>query len=311
MTTARKDFLGRFMSGPLISSRSLIPSCRQPTGLFMWFTVCSLGAIMRHVLFWLLVLGLFPVSGVRAETLTSIAAAGIDDAKSFWRATMEEFYGPYDNRRKCWVAARAAERLCMRPHLLSTVIEDGVPTLYAAMAGYAITPEGGHADCHACSGKLGLVVLRPRGDRLALVASNDLSTDAGSWGQVPPEEAFRVVELGKNNHGWLMEFHYTGQGYTEGGVGVFGAIGDKILDLGFVSTHSDNGGACGDGLGECYTHSYEILTDPAASEARFGELIARKVENTDPAAPATVRIPFSQDELKYLTPPALEAALGN
>lgn len=256
----------------------------------------------------LLIIGAAPL---RAETLTSIAASSIDDPRTFWRATMEEFYGPYDNRRKCWVAARASERLCMRPHLLSTVIEDGVPTVYAAMAGYALTSEGGHADCHACSGKLGLVILRPRGDRMALVASNDLSTDAGSWGQVPPEEAFRVVELGKDNHGWLMEFYYTGQGYTEGGVGVFGAIGDKVLDLGFISTHSDNGGACGDGMGECYTYSYEILNDPDGSDARLGELIARKVENTDPAAPTTVRIPFSRDELKYLTPPALAAALGN
>lgn len=266
---------------------------------------------MLRVLLWFLVLGLVPVSGARAETLTSIAATSIDDPKSFWRAAMEEFYGPYDSRHKCWVAMRDSEPLCMRPHLLATVIEESVPTLYAAMAGYGMADDGGRAECHACTGKLGLVVLRPRGDRLALVASNDLSTDAGSWGQVPPEEAFRVVELGKDNHGWLMEFYYTGQGYTEGGVGVFGAIGDKILDLGFVSTHSDNGGACGDGLGECYTHSYEILADPAASGARFGELIARKVESTDPATPATVRIPFSQDELKYLTPPALEAALGN
>ena len=256
----------------------------------------------------LLIMGAAPL---RAETLTSIAASSIDNPKSFWRATMEEFYGPYDSRHKCWIAARASETLCMRPHLLSTVIEDGVPTLYAAMAGYAITDDGGRADCHACTGKLGLVVLRPRGDRLALVASNDLSTDAGSWGLVPPEEFFRVVELGKDNHGWLMEFYYTGQGYTEGGVGAFGAIGDRVLDLGFISTHSDNGGACGDGMGECYTYSYEILADPAASDARFGELIARKVESTNPDAPATVRIPFSQGELKYLTPPALAAALGN
>lgn len=261
--------------------------------------------------FSVLILCLMVFSPARSETLTSIPSASIDDPKSFWRAAMEEFYGPYDNRRKCWVAARAAEPLCMRPHLLSTVIEDGVPTLYAAMAGYAITPEGGHADCHACSGKLGLVILRPRGDRLALVASNDLTTDAGSWGQVPPEEAFRVVELGKDNHGWLMEFYYTGQGYTEGGVGVFGAIGDSVLDLGFISTHSDNSGTCGDGLGVCYKYSYEILNDPTASDARFGDLIARKLESSKRGAPATVRVQFSESDLKYLTPPDLEAALGN
>jgi hypothetical protein len=266
---------------------------------------------MRVLYLVLLLLLVTAAAPVRAETLTSISSASIDDPRAFWRAAMEEFYGRYDNRRKCWVAGGASEPLCMRPHLLSTVIEDGVPTLYVAMAGYAVTPEGGQADCHACPGKLGLVVLRPRGDRLALVARNSLSDDVGSWGRTPPEEDFRVVELGRDNHGWLMEFFYTGQGYTEGGVGVFGTIGDRVVDLGFISTHSDNGGTCGDGLGECYTHSYEILTDPAASDARFGDLIARKLESTKPDAPGTVRVPFSQAELKYLTPSALEAALAN
>lgn len=264
-----------------------------------------------RLLYPVLILCLVLVAPVRAEILTSISSASIDDPKAFWRATMEEFYGRYDSRRKCWVAAGATEPLCMRPHLLSTVIESDVPTLYVAMSGYAITPEGGQADCHACAGKLGLVVLRPRGDRLVLVARNNLSADVGSWGQVPPEEFFRVVELGNGNHGWLMEFYYTGQGYTEGGFGVFGTIGDKVVDLGFISTHSDNGGTCGDGMGECYTHSYEILNDPDASDARFGDLIARKVESTNPGAPGTVRVPFSQAELRYLTPSTLEAALGN
>lgn len=247
---------------------------------------------------------------VRAETLTSIPAASVEDPKSFWRATMEEFYGRYDKRRKCWIGQRSGETLCMRPHLLSVVREKDEDTIYVAMSGYAVTPEGGHADCHACGGKLGLVKLRPGGDRLALIARNDLSTNAGAWGRTPPEEAFRLVRLGPDNYGWLMEFYYTGQGYTEGGVGVFGAIGDRIVDLGFISTHSDNQGTCGDGLGECYTHSYEILTDPESATDRFGDLIARKIESPNPDAPSTVRIPFSQSELKYLTPDALQAALG-
>lgn len=266
---------------------------------------------MMRLLCLFLVLFLMVGAPARSETLTSISSESTDDPKAFWRATMEEFYGRYDNRRKCWVAGGAAEPLCMRPHLLSTVIEEGVPTLYVAMSGYAITPEGGRADCHACTGKLGLVILRPRGDRLALVARNNLSDDVGSWGYVPSEEDFRVVELGKDNHGWLMEFYYTGQGYTEGGVGVFGAIGDKVVDFGFISTHSDNGGTCGDGLGECYRHSYEILNDPNASDVRFGDLIARKLESTKPGTPATIRVQFSESDLKYLTPPDLEAALGN
>jgi hypothetical protein len=270
--------------------------------------------MLRATFLWL-TLGLSlalqaPVS-VRAEVMTAIPASTIDDPKAFWKATMEEFYGRYDNRRKCWVTGGASGALCMRPHHLAEVVENGVRTFYVAMGGYAVTPEGGRADCHACHGKLGLVILSPKGNRLALVARNSLAVDSGSWGQVPPEEFFRVVELGKDNHGWLMEFYYTGQGYTEGGVSVFGAIGDRVVDLGFISTHSDNAGTCGDGLGACYTHSYELLAGAGGSEAQFGDLVARKVESTNPEAPGTVRVEFSEDELKYVTPQALSDALGN
>ncbi|WP_422373463.1 hypothetical protein [Hoeflea sp.] len=265
---------------------------------FLWLSLCLSMALASPM-------------PARAEVLTAIPASAVDDAKSFWRATMEEFYGRYDNRRKCWVANGSSETLCMRPHHLSEVVENGARTFYVAMGGYAVSAEGGRADCHACPGKLGLVILRPEGNRLALVARNNLAVDAGSWGQVPTEEWFRVVQLGRDNHGWLMEFYYTGQGYTEGGVNVFGAIGDRVVDLGFISTHSDNAGTCGDGLGVCYTHSYEILAGSSDADVRFGDLIARNVENTDPDAPGSVRIEFSEDELKYVTPPALSEALGN
>ena len=255
----------------------------------------------------LLLSGLMPL---QAQTLTSIPASSVDNPKVFWGAVMEEFYGPYSKRLKCWVAQSASGDLCMRPHLLSSVPQNGAVMHYVAMAGYAIEPQGGRADCHACGGKLGLAVFRPQDDRLALVSQNSLAEDAGSWGAVPSEEAFRVVRLGQGNHGWLMEFYYTGQGYTEGGVAVFGPIGDKIVDLGFISTHADNAGTCGDGLGACYIHSYEVLTDPAGADAPFADLLARKVESSNADAASVFRVAFSKDELKYVAPESLEAALG-
>lgn len=257
-----------------------------------------------------LLLLLMGTASSAAQTLTSIPSSSADNPKAFWGAVMEEFYGPYDKRLKCWVGSSDSGKLCMRPHSLSSVPQDGAVTHYVAMAGYAIPPQGGRQDCHACPGKLGLVVLRPQNDRLALMSQNSLAEDAGSWGAVPSEEAFRVVRLGQGNHGWLMEFYYTGQGYTEGGVAVFGPIGDKIVDLGFISTHADNAGTCGDGLGACYIHSYEILTDPAGADAPFADLLVRKVENTDAGAAPMFRVAFSQDELKYVAPAALDAALG-
>lgn len=265
---------------------------------------------MIRLLVYIVFLLLLCLTPLKAQTLTSIPSSAADSPKAFWGAVMEEFYGPYDKRLKCWVGSSDSGKVCMRPHFLSSIPQNGTVTHYVATAGYAIPKEGGRYDCHACPGKLGLVVLRPQNERLALVSRNSLAEDAGSWGAVPSEEAFRVVRLGQDNFGWLMEFYYTGQGYTEGGVAVFGPMGDRVVDLGFISTHSDNAGTCADGLGVCYTHSYEVLTDPAGGDASFADLLVRKVQNTDADAAAMFRVVFSRDELKYVTPEALEAALG-
>ncbi|OCW56744.1 hypothetical protein [Hoeflea olei] len=266
---------------------------------------------MIRLFFFAMCLVVTAVMPARTQVLTSIPAAAADDPKSFWGAVMTEFYGPYDKRLKCWKGTVKQDTLCMRPHVLASVMVDGKPRHFVVMSGYAPGPDGARPDCHACGGKLGLVVLAPAGERLALVARNDLATDAGSWGSTPPEEAFRLVELGKGNYGWLMESAYTGQGYTEGGVSIFGVIGDRVFDLGFIGTYADNGGTCGDGMGACYTHSYEILADPASSAEPFGDLIARKLESTRGDTPDMVRIPYAQDTLRYEMPAALEAALGN
>src|SRR5690606_11209350 len=114
----------------------------------------------------------------------------------------------YDKSLKCWIGGDT-EKLCMRPHMVSTVADEDGSKHLVAMAGYAVTPGGGRADCHACGGKLGLVILKEKDGRLALVARNNLADDAGAWGEVPAEEAFRVVDLGQGSHGWLMEFFYT------------------------------------------------------------------------------------------------------
>ncbi|MDF1607110.1 hypothetical protein PZ897_02865 [Hoeflea sp. YIM 152468] len=265
---------------------------------------------MYKICLFFLMSALLQIGSVQAGTLTSIPSSAVENPKAFWAAVMEEFYGRYDKRLKCWVGSGGSGKICMRPHLLASVPGAAGLTHYVAMSGYAPTSDGGRADCHACSGKLGLVMLRGESTHLTLVARNSLAEDAGSWGATPSEEAFRVVRLGQGNHGWLMESGYTGQGYTEGGVTVFAAIGDKIVDLGFIPTHSDNGGTCGDGIGPCYVHTYEILTDPDKTTAAFGDLLARKVESTNADAPAMVRVPFAQDELKYVAPDCLDAALG-
>ncbi|WP_420409050.1 hypothetical protein [Hoeflea sp.] len=261
---------------------------------FLWLGLC-LGA------------ALIALTPARAEVLTAIPASAVDDPKAFWRATMKEFYGPYDNSRKCWMGTRDGQALCMRPHHLAEAGEGERRIILVAMAGYAVESNGGRADCHACGGKLGLVMLKPVGDRIALIATNSLAAEAGSWGRVPSEEAFRQVHFGDDKFGWLMHTNYMAQGHVMEGVIVYGVLEGKIMDLGYVPTAIGMAGSC-DGLqdGVCYSYNYEVDTFPDEANGGFAPLLARKVESRTLDAPDVVSIPFSKDTMKY-DPADLEA----
>lgn len=246
-----------------------------------------------------------------AGVQTGIAASTTASPKVFWGAVMEEFYGPYSKRQKCWLGTIEGKTVCMRPHRLDTVVEGGATRFYVVTGGYELDEDGGQSTCHACAGSLGLIVLGDGGGgRLELVARNSLAEPAGSWGTIPDEDQFKLQLIGPQAYGWTMHSGYTGQGYTGEGESVFGVIGGKVADLGFINTHSDNGGSCGDGMGACYAHDYELFFDIKPDDARFSDLIVRKLQSTDPATPASFSVPFNASTLRYDVPEALSDLLG-
>ncbi|PWW03477.1 hypothetical protein DFR52_101158 [Hoeflea marina] len=246
------------------------------------------------------------VAGVQ----TSIPASATQSPKAFWAAVMEEFYGPYSTRQKCWLGTVEGKAVCMRPHRLDTVVEGGASRYYLVIGGYELQEGGGRPDCHACAGSIGLIVLGGGSSRLELVARNSLAEPAGSWGEVPGEKQFRLQRIGPAAYGWTMESGYTGQGYTGVGETVFGLVGDKVADLGFINTHSDNSGACGDGMAACYAHDYELIFDIAPGDTRFSDVIVRRLDSTDPKSPASFAVPFNRQTLSYDVPQALSDLLG-
>ena len=241
-----------------------------------------------------------PALPTQAGTRTDIPSAAAASPKQFWRAVMEHFHGGYDRSRKCWIGTMEGARQCMRPHRLDTVSAGGVTRHYVVTGGYEITGEGGPVECHVCTGSLGLIVLQEAGKWLELVARDSLAEKAGSWGRIPPEDSFRLREIGDGRHGWTMETGWMGQGYVLGSVIVYGVSGSDVIQLGHIPVHADNSGACGEGMDRCFEHSYELVFAPVPGAAYY-DIVLRKI-SSEPGDPEGFRVPFDEEALKYQLP---------
>lgn len=236
---------------------------------------------------------------------TGIPSASIDTPADFWKAVMEHFYGGYDRSRKCWVGEIDGEPHCMRPHRLDSVSSGGAVRHFVVAGGYKIEGNDGPANCHACSGSLGLIVLEEAGGELELVARNGLAEAAGAWGEIPPEENFRLREIGPGRHGWTMQTGWAGQGYVYGSFVVYGVSGSDVIQLGHIPVHADNSGYCGEDMPKCFVHDYELVFG-SGSGGTFHDIVLRKIggEAEDPEG---FRIPFDETALKYQVPAEADA----
>lgn len=244
---------------------------------------------------------------------TNIPVASLDKPARFWSAAATEFYGPYDKKLKCWIGNIQGDegpaRLCMRPHKLRSVDGDKTKQHFLAFAGYEINAERGHDTCHACSGRMGLIVLEASGETFSLVAKDGLDIAIGSWGEAPHEDSFVLRQIGDDGgYGWVIHTGYTGQGYTYLGASVYGVVGDRIVDLGLVPTGFSDEGNCDDN-GKNYSTgkpctSYEadlIFTDPSVGGFKTIHLAhGGSFEGED--YDDIVLVPFDTVEGKYKVP---------
>jgi len=205
----------------------------------------------------------------------SIPVRTASEPKVLWRMVMEEFYGPYDRHKKCWVGRVGSETLCMRPHRLDQTVIKGVNHYFLVMGGSKLDDSGELQQSHADSGVLGLVIFKDDGQFLRLVAKNDLHTPFGSFGTLPDEDQFTVREIGPNDtYGWVATGGWMGQGLTISSSDVFAAIGDTIASIGSLPNHFDNNGNCEDdkviGTGEpCSDYSFTFMFDSLSQNERF------------------------------------------
>lgn len=241
-----------------------------------------------------------------ASTAAPIPADAAAQPKILWRLVMEDYYGPYDKVRKCWVGHIGGEQLCMRPHRLDQVAIHGVDHIFLAIGGTRLGDDGQPLESHADSGALGLIILKADGASLKLVARNDLHASFGTFGAVPAEDQFALREIGpEETYGWVATDGWMGQGVVIQNSTILAAVGDKIVSIGTIPVHYDNSGNCEDGkvIGSdtpCTDYSAELLFDSANKSGRFFPVIMKlKGSREGVTLDKTFNTTFDLDKLTY------------
>lgn len=214
-----------------------------------------------------------------------IPADAAKNPKVLWRLVMEDYYGPYDKARKCWVASLQDEQVCMRPHRLDQVSIRGVDHLFLVVGGTVLGDDGQPMEAHVDAGALGLIVLKADGGRLSLVARNDLHEAFGTFGAVPAEDQFELREIGPDEtYGWVATSGWMGQGHVITSASIFALRGDQVVSIGDIPNHYDNSGNCENGktIGDgepCTDYSATVSFDTSDKSAPFYPVVMKITGN--------------------------------
>lgn len=214
-----------------------------------------------------------------------IPADAAKNPKVLWRLVMEDYYGPYDKARKCWVARLQDEQVCMRPHRLDQVSIRGVDHLFLVVGGTVLGDDGQPMEAHVDAGALGLIVLKADGGRLSLVARNDLHEAFGTFGAVPAEDQFELREIGPDEtYGWVATSGWMGQGHVITSASIFAIRGDQVVSIGDIPNHYDNSGNCENGktIGDgepCTDYSATVSFDTSDKSAPFYPVVMKITGN--------------------------------
>lgn len=210
-----------------------------------------------------------------------IPADTVKDPKILWRQVMEDYYGPYDKAKKCWVATLHDEQVCMRPHRLDQIPIRGANHLFLVIGGTVLGDDGAPRQSHADAGALGLIILKTDGPSLELVAKNDLHSAFGTFGALPADDQFELRRIGPDDsYGWLATSGWMGQGHNITSATIFAARGEDIVSLGDIPNHYDNQGNCDNGKTiddgkPCTDYSAELSFDASDNGSRFYPVIMK------------------------------------
>ena len=247
-----------------------------------------------------------------AEVSTNIPASLADDSSAFWKTAMEEFYGPYDRKNKCWIGQSKDGRHCMRPIKMEMVTENSRKLRYLVFGGSTLGDDGLPMQCHACIGRVGFVSLAEGYETFSIVAKGDLYETLGGWGDAPAEESFELREIGPNsNLGWAISGAYSGMGVTSTWFDIYGIRAGTFYHLGLIPTGSNDDGNCENGKifmdgGPCTHYSYEHRFLSQGNASFYPILLDEFGHKLGVPINATHRIEFDETTFRHAVPDALQ-----
>lgn len=253
---------------------------------------------LRGVAGGLIAIWLLGAAPAQAQHWFTIKSSEMVDLSSAWGKIMEGIYGPYDKRRKCWIYPDRAATECMRPHKLLRAADSGKDQFFVVTA----NKDDGNG-CHACPGKMGLILFELDGDTYKIIANNSLFEEFGSWGAIPAEEMFSVDPVGPGKAGLSIEAGYMAQGYTETSKIVYAKFASSIVQLASVNIHADD-----EGTGKETVRNLDLLATfkPDPSKVFYDIELKPSPQNNVPVN-GDLALVFDTETMSYLPNAALDA----
>jgi hypothetical protein len=137
-------------------------------------------------------------------------------------------------------------------------------------------------DSHVDAPTIAAVVYQQRGNHWQLDSKQLNLGELGSWGDVPEINFVPVLQLAPHHIAFLLESHFSSQGYTETGVTILAYRQQRWQNLGMVITGGDNHGACDDSpqhqnliLSACWEYHGEIVLGQASQYPDYPDLTVK------------------------------------
>lgn len=149
-----------------------------------------------------------------------------------WDASKEAKPSPYEGHSFAATGQEMAVEILLRGEVGGK--------LYVATSA---VPKGGPVEyqCHACLAALGGAVYRRANGVWKLEASSPAAAFGGGWGG--PPSGIEVRSCGPRTYCFVVENWFSGQGYSDSSLKIFGPVGSSVQSLLSVPVESDNDGA--------------------------------------------------------------------
>lgn len=145
-----------------------------------------------------------------------------------WDAAKESKQSPYDGKPFAETGQEMEVKILLRA--------EAGGRLYVATSAVPNVPE--QAKCHACTAALGGAVYGRANGVWKREASSPVAIYAGGWGE--PPVGMELRRCGERTYCFVVEDGFTGQGYTDVSLKVYGPVGNAMRGLLSVPIESDD-----------------------------------------------------------------------